>query len=83
MQVWVILASLGSFGALITSLATLFLGRYVANKLMYNDLAHLSADVTEIKEVVHRIGIRQDEHAERIACLEGTVAAKKKKDKKK
>ena len=73
MNIWVILAALGSFGAFIMSIALLIIGRHVANKIMYNDLAHLSADIKDIKDCILKYGERLDNQLERIATLEGRV----------
>jgi hypothetical protein len=73
---WVIVSASAAFGSFLLSLTVLLLGRYVANKLMHNDLAHLSADVKEVKDLVKLVIDRQDNHAERISTLEGQLRAR-------
>jgi hypothetical protein len=73
MNIWIIISAIAGFGSFCLSIAVLLLGRYVANKLMYNDLAHLSADVKEVKACIDKVGERLDIHAERISTIEGQL----------
>ena len=76
MNVWIMVAAVGGFGSFFLSLTVLLLGRYVANKLMYNDLAHLSADVKEVKDCIEEVCEKLTTHAERISAIEGQLKVK-------
>jgi len=72
-NIWIVVSAIAAFGSFLLSLTVLLLGKYVANKLMHNDLAHLSADVKEVKDLVKLVIDRQDNHGQRIATIEGQL----------